>query len=183
MFVLHVVMLVDVFSAWNWVDSSSSLESPSFKLVFSFLWPPPKPLHAIVLLIYFYTVIASHCLLTLSSKSLLQLTSFLSLVPSYTQNHPHPDYFHLILAPPSTHAVPSAPWILPPSFLHFMCPHTPFVLSFLPFHLTHILVSSQSLFPLHLLPTCLPIPENKLKALTQCVPNQNGNVLVKHCQD
>lgn len=49
---------------------------------------------------------------------------------------------------------------------------------FLP--LTHILVNSQSLFLLHLLPTCLPIPENKLRALTNCVPIQHGNVLVKH---
>lgn len=48
--------------------------------------------------------------------------------------------------------------------LLFVHSHT-FVLSFLPLHLTRILVNSLSLFLLRLLPTCLPIPENKLKAL------------------
>lgn len=48
--------------------------------------------------------------------------------------------------------------------LLFVHSHT-FALSFLPLHLTRILVNSPSLFLLRLLPTCLPIPENKLKAV------------------
>lgn len=74
------------------------------------------------------------------------------------------------------HSPPSTPWIPPPSRLYFKCAHTP-LCSLLPLHLTHILVSSQSLSPLHLLSTCLPIPESKLKAVTQCVLSQRWKCL------
>lgn len=93
--------------------------------------------------------------------------------------------FSFLFYRPVTHSESSPPWLLPSntystfhsrSPLCALNPYTIFpsfsvhshtsVLSPLTLHLTHILVNSQSLFPLHLLPTCLPIPENKLKALT-----------------
>lgn len=65
--------------------------------------------------------------------------------------------------------------LLPESWRH-LCSHT-FMLSLC---LTHIPLNLQSLFLLHLFPTCLPIPESKLKALTPCVPNQKTSVMVTH---
>lgn len=148
------------------VDSSSSLASSSFKLVFSFLWTPLKLLHVIVLVILLFWHVS------------LYVRALWEIPPST----------HVVLSAlyrPVTHSESSAPWLLPadkwlhlplvqslPSAPSSLTPFT-FIQSALPTpppdsHSCKFAIP----FPLHPLPTCLPIPENKLKALTQCVPNQ-----------
>ena len=50
--------------------------------------------------------VRQHTLLQIPPSAHVVFFSFLSIGQSRTQNHPHPDYLHLILAPPSTHTVP-----------------------------------------------------------------------------
>lgn len=150
---------------------------PVLHSIFSFHWLPPlmSSRHcsfncSIVALLACTSAPSYECLLPLASFFLFSLSASrtLRILPTlitsvrYSTLHPH--------SPPLHHE----------SLHHlaytFKCTHTP-LCSLLPLQLTHILVNSQSLSPLHLLSTCLPIPESKLKAVTQCVPSQKWKCL------